>query len=66
MPQSEFWVNKMNKEEIKEEMWNKFNLAENNQDQGAGILYCLKYDEGRIKSHQESIVNALKLMGINS
>ncbi len=49
---------------IEKTLWDVFNLAENNLDQGAGILYCLRYDESRIRDHQKSVVNALKSMGV--
>jgi len=49
---------------LEKTLWDYFNLAENNQDQGGGILYCLKYNSGRIKAHQESVVAAIKTMGI--
>lgn len=49
---------------IEKTLLNEFNLAEKNPDQGGGILYCLRYDEDRIKGHQESVANALTSMGI--
>lgn len=45
-------------------LWDKFNLAEKNPDQGGGILYCLRYTYERIRGHQESIVTALESIGI--
>ena len=45
-------------------LWQEFNLGENNADPGGGILYCLRYDGGRIKAHQESVVSAVQSMGV--
>ena len=46
-------------------LWDYFNLAEQNPDQGGGILYCLRYDQPRIKAHQVCVVNALKSLGLD-
>ena len=40
-------------------LWEEFNLAENNPDQGGGILYALRYNADRIKAHREAVVGAL-------
>lgn len=45
-------------------LWEEFSLAENNPDPGAGILYCLKYSEDRIKAHREAVIKVLKGLGI--
>lgn len=45
-------------------LWEEFNLAERNPDQGGGILYAMRYDADRIKSHREAIVSALQDMGM--
>jgi len=47
-----------------DKLWSEFNLAKSNQDPGAGILYCLRYDANRLKGHQEQVVTALKSLGI--
>lgn len=45
-------------------LWEEFNLAENNPDPGGGVAYCLKYDEDRISAHRESVITALKEIGV--
>ena len=42
----------------------QFNLAENNPDQGGGILYCIRYNREHIDEHHAQVVEALKHMGI--
>lgn len=46
-------------------LWEQFNLAEQNLDPGAGILYCLRHSEDRIRGHQESIIEALQSLSIS-
>lgn len=39
-------------------LWNQFNLAENNPDQG-GILYAVRYDTETLLNHRDAVVRAL-------
>jgi hypothetical protein len=39
-------------------LWNQFNLAENNPDQG-GILYAVRYDTETLLNHRDAVVEAL-------
>ena len=41
-------------------LWELFNLAEKNPDQGGGILYCLRYNADRLKEHHKAVVSALE------
>ncbi len=43
----------------------QFNLAENNPDQGGGILYCMRYEREHIEEHHAQVIAALKAMGIS-
>jgi len=47
-----------------QDLWHVFNLGENNPDQGAGILYCLRYSVDRIHAHQESVISTLQTLGV--
>lgn len=46
-----------------EELWEQFNLGENNPDPGGGILYCLRYSMDRLIEHRRIIIAALKKYG---
>ncbi len=41
-------------------LWELFNLAEKNPDQGGGILYCLRYNADQLKEHHKAVVSALE------
>lgn len=42
----------------------QFNLAENNPDQGGGILYSMRYSKDHIEEHHMQVVEALKRIGV--
>lgn len=44
-------------------LWEVFNLAEHNPDQGGGILYCLRYTEEVLVGKQRQVVSALTKLG---
>ena len=48
-----------------EEMWNDFNLRENNLDQGGGILYSLRYSTESLEEKRKGIVKVLENIGIS-
>ena len=42
----------------------QFNLGPANQDQGGGILYCMRYDSAHIEEHHTQVIEALKKIGL--
>jgi hypothetical protein len=48
---------------VEKSLWDEFNLGARNPDPGAGLLYCLRYSEDRIKAHQVAVVDALTSLG---
>lgn len=47
-----------------DELWEQFNLAENNPDRGGGILYCLRYSYDMIRAKREQLISIMKNNGI--
>ncbi|MBW2995923.1 hypothetical protein KY332_01350 [Candidatus Woesearchaeota archaeon] len=45
-------------------LWHEFNLGETHPAQGGGLMYCLRYDIGRINTHHETVVSALESQGV--
>jgi hypothetical protein len=49
--------------DVQTELWNKFNLAENNPDPGGGMLYALRYDTDSLTSHRDAVVESIRARG---
>jgi len=45
------------------ELWQQFNLAENNPDPGGGILYAIRYAAEDLKAHQAKVIESLMVDG---
>ena len=46
-------------------LWVEFNLGENNQDVGGGILYCLRYDSKILDHKRDYIISNLNSQHLN-
>jgi hypothetical protein len=47
-----------------ENLWQEFNLAENNPDPGGGILYAIRYETDALREQQSRVIGGLVTMGV--
>ena len=50
--------------ENKNLLWNKFNLWEQNPDQGGGIIYCMRYSREVIEQKRKRVISVLDSLDI--
>ncbi len=49
---------------MQNDVWSEFTMEDDELDNGAGILYCLRYNGDELKKHQERVVDSIKSVGI--